>query len=324
MSEIKDVIVIGGGPAGLSAAIYLGRAKLKTLLLAGEEAGGQLMLTTDVENYPGFSEGIQGPKLMEEMREQAEKFGAEIVNKNVEEMEVDGEVKKVRVRGEEYEAKTLIVTTGAKARMLEIGEEKFLGKGVSTCAVCDAAFFKGKRTFIVGGGDAAMEDALALKKHADEVTIIHRRDKLRASKIMEERVLEEESIPVMWNSEVVDVEGENKLEKIKVVNKESGDEKWIEADGLFLAIGHLPATDFIGEKLESDNHGYLITQMVKEGVDQRKEWLEGYPTQTNVEGVFGAGDVVDFRYRQAVTAAGLGVMAALDVEKFLTGETSGW
>ena len=324
MSETKDVIVIGGGPAGLSAAIYLGRAKLDTLLLAGEEAGGQLMLTTDVENYPGFSEGVQGPELMEEMRKQAERFGAEIVNKDVEEMEVSGEVKVVKVRGEEYKTKTLIVTTGAKARMLEIGEEDFLGKGVSTCAVCDAAFFKGKKTFVVGGGDAAMEDALALKKHADEVTIIHRRDKLRASKIMEERVLEEASIPVMWNSEVVDVEGENKLEKIKVVNKESGDEEWIEADGLFLAIGHLPATDFIGDKLERDNHGYLVTRMVKDGIDQKKEWLEGYPTQTNVEGVFGAGDVVDFRYRQAVTAVGQGVMAALDVEKFLTGETSGW
>lgn len=324
MSKIREVIVIGGGPAGLAAGIYVARARLSSLILAGEEAGGQLMLTTEVENYPGFPEGIQGPKLMEEMRRQAERFGAEVMNKDVEEIEVEGGVKKVKAGGEEYQAKSLIITSGAKPRMLEVGEEEFLGRGVSTCAVCDAAFFKEKRTFVVGGGDAAMEDALALKKHADEVRIIHRRDELRASKIMQERVLEGAGIEVLWNSEVKGVRGEEKLGEIKVVNNETGEEEWRKADGLFLAIGHIPATDFIGDKLERDSQGYLVIQMIKDGVNQKQEWLEGYPTQTSVKGVFGAGDVVDFRYRQAVTAAGMGVMAALDVEKFLTGETSGW
>lgn len=321
---MKDVVVIGGGPAGLAAAIYLGRARLDTVLLAGEKAGGQLMLTTDVENYPGFAEGIKGPELMKEMREQAGRFEVEIINEDVDDIEVEGEEKVVRVGEKEYKAKALVITTGARARMLGVGEEEFLGKGVSTCAVCDAAFFKGKTAYVVGGGDAAMEDALALKKHADRVKIIHRRGKLRASKIMQERVLQKAKIQVIWNSEVEEVKGGNKLEEIKVVNNKSGKGEWIEADGLFLAIGHIPETDFIGEKLERDNHGYLVTRMVKDGVDQKEEWLDGYPTQTSAEGVFGAGDVVDFRYRQAVTAAGQGVMAALDVEKFLTGKISGW
>jgi len=322
--EKREVIVVGSGPAGYTAAIYLARAQMRPLVLAGEKAGGQLMLTTEVENFPGFSKGIQGPELMMEMRAQAEKFGAEIKNENVTKVDFSGEVKKVWVGEVEYQAKTVILTTGAKARMLGVGEEKLLGRGVSTCATCDAAFFKDKVTYLVGGGDVAMEDALALTKFAKSVTIIHRRDELKASKIMQERVLKEKRVPVMWNTEVLAVSGEQKLEKIKVRNVDSGEEKELEADGLFLAIGHIPDTDFLDSAVETDDHMYVVTRMVKDGVDSRKEMLEGYPTMTSVEGVFAAGDVVDFRYRQAITAAGMGTQAALDVEKYLTGSFASW
>lgn len=324
MAEKRKVIIVGAGPAGYTAAIYLARAQMKPLVLAGEAAGGQLMLTTEVENFPGFSKGIQGPELMMEMRAQAEKFGAEIKNVNVTGVDFSGKVKKVMVGEDVFEAEAVVLTTGARARMLKVGEEKLLGRGVSTCATCDAAFFKGKTTYLVGGGDVAMEDALALRRQTDKVTIIHRRDELRASKIMEKRVLEEAKVPVMWNSEVVGVTGEEKLEAIVVKDLKTGEEKELPADGLFLAIGHVPDSDFLKNAVEVDDHMYIVTQMVKDGVESRKLWIEGYPTQTSVEGVFAAGDVVDFHYRQAVTAAGMGTMAALDVEKYLTGSVSGW
>lgn len=321
---MREVIVIGSGPAGYAAAIYLARARLNPLVLAGEKAGGQLMLTTEVENYPGFAKGIQGPELMMEMRAQAEKFGAEIRNENVTKVELGGEFKKVWVGDQLEEAKVVIVTTGARARMLNVGEERLLGRGVSTCATCDAAFFKDKITYLVGGGDVAMEDALALVKFAKRVEIVHRRDEFRASKVMQERVLGEDKVKVRWSSEVVGVKGENRLEGIKIKNVKTGKEEELEADGLFLAIGHIPDTDFLGDAIEVDSHGYVVTRMVRDGVGERREWLEGYPTMSSVEAVFAAGDVVDFRYRQAITAAGMGVQAALDVEKYLTGRLPSW
>ena len=330
MSETTQrVIVIGGAPAGLTAALYLARAKLSPLVIAGEAAGGQLMWTTEVENYPGFPEGVLGPVLIEKMRTQAEKFGARIINENVTRVDFTGKEKRVWVGDKEYATATVVVTAGARPQTLNIGEEKLIGRGVSTCAVCDAAFFKDKVTFVVGGGDAAMEDTLALLKFAKSVTLIHRRDKLKASKIMQSRGLEEKKVPGLWETEIIAVrskmlEGQEKLSGIVVKNVQTGQVEELAAEGLFLAIGHLPASDFLAGQLEVDSHGYVVTQGLKSGVDQRHEWLEGYPTQTSMTGVFAAGDVVDFRYRQAVTAAGMGAQAALDVEKYLTGSSSSW
>lgn len=320
---MHDVVIIGAGPAGYTAAVYLARAGLKPLVLAGEKAGGQLMWTTEVENYPGFSRGIMGPKLMEEMRKQAERFGAEVKNKDVSKVELEGEIKKVWVGDKMYEAKSVIVSTGARARMLNVGEEKLLGRGVSSCAVCDAAFFKDKVTYVVGGGDAAMEEVMALKRQTKNVGLIYRGDKLRASKIMQEKALG--GVEIMWSSEVVGVMGEEKLEKIKVKGTKTGEEKELPVDGLFLAIGHLPETSLFKGQLELDEKRFLKTGMTKSSTSEVEDlWLERYPTQTSVDGVFGAGDVADFRYRQAITAAGMGCMAALDAERFLTGSISGY
>lgn len=318
-----DVIVIGGGPSGYTSAIYLGRDTLSVLVLAGGQPGGQLIFTTEVENFPGFSKGIMGPELMMEMETQAKRFGAEVVYSEVTKVDLTGDVKKVWVGETEYEAKAVVISTGASSRMIGIGEEAYVGRGVSTCAVCDAAFYKGKKTFVVGGGDAAMEDAMALTRFADEVIIVHRRDEFRASKIMQDRVLSNPKVKVIWNSEVVEVSGEPKLSSIKI--KDIKTEKITEhqADGLFVAIGHVPSTKLFEEKLELNEKGYLRTTMtalmadVKWRVSEKDMWLDGYPTMTSVEGVFGCGDVVDYRYRQAITAAGMGCQAALDVEKYL-------
>jgi thioredoxin reductase (NADPH) len=325
MNEIRNVVVIGGAPAGYTAAIYLARATLSPLVLAGETAGGQLMFTSEVENYPGFSTGIKGPDLMDEMRKQAEKFGAEIRNENVTKVDFSGETKKVWVGGTEYQTKAVVLALGAMSRMIGVGEERLLGRGVSTCAVCDAAFYKDKTVFVVGGGDAAMEDTLALARFTNKVSIIHRKGELKASKIMQQRVLAEKKIPALWNSEVVGVVGEGKLEKIKVKDLLSEEVSEMVADGLFLAIGHTPATEILQNQVELDNHGYLITYLTNNKPQNNQEiWLNGYPTQTNVAGVFGAGDMVDIRYRQAITAAGMGCMAALDAEKYLTGSIGSW
>lgn len=314
--------MIGGGPAAYTAAIYLARATLKPLVLAGEAAGGQLMLTTEVENYPGFATGITGPELMGQMRKQAERFGAVMKNVNVTKVDFSQKIKKIWAGEDEYQARTVVLTTGAKPRLLNVGEEKLIGRGVSTCAVCDAAFYKGKKVFVVGGGDVAMEDTLALLKFTKDVTIIHRKNSFRASKAMQKRVLEENKVAVWWDSEVVGVRGESRLEGIRLKNKEG--EMDVMAEGLFLAVGHLPATNIFGDQVEGDAHGYIVTRMVKDDIGQRKEWLEGYPTMTSVEGVFAAGDAVDVRYHQVATSVGMGCMAALDVEKYLTGTTTGW
>lgn len=306
--QIRNVIVIGGAPAGYTAALYLSRALLKPLVLAGEQAGGQLMWTTEVENFPGFPDGIMGPELMVKMRDQAEKFGAEIKDENMTKVDLSGEIKKIWVGEIEYQAKTVIIATGAKSRMLQIGEEKYWGKGLSVCAVCDAAFFKNKRAMVVGGGDAAMEDALALAKFALSVDIIHRQDTFRASKIMQERVKANNKINIIWGSEVVGVTGESKLETVKFKNIKSEKIQEIGMDGLFLAIGHVPTTELFEGILDLDERKYLKTKQL---------FGSDYPTQTSRVGVFGAGDVVDHKYRQAITAAGMGCMAALDAEKFL-------
>lgn len=279
------------------------------------------MNTTEVENFPGFPKGILGPDLMMGMMEQAKRFGAEIVYENVTEVSLGGDIKKVTVGDKKYLAKTVIVSTGASPRMLKIGEEKFVGRGVSMCAVCDAAFYKGKKCVVVGGGDAAMEDALALTKFADEVTIVHRKGEFRASKIMQDRVMVNEKIKVIWNSEVVSVEGNDKLVGIRIKNTQTGTEEELAIDGLFLAIGHLPTTDMFKGILELDERGFLKTGITYGNADV---WKEGYPTMTSITGVFGCGDVVDFKYKQAITAAGMGCQAALDVEKYLTGSMSSY
>ena len=320
-----DVIIIGGGPSGYTAALYLSRATLSVLVFAGVKAGGQLMNTTLVENYPGFKDGVMGPDLMMNMEVQAKKFGAEVRYENVTKVEMSGETKKVWVGEKEISAKALIISTGASAKMLGLDEEKLMGKGVSTCAVCDAAFFKEKITVVVGGGDAAMEDALALAKYAGEVYLIHRRDSFKASKVMQERVFGNPKIKVIWNSEVVEVNGEDKLKSIKI--KSSGIDAGVDpyttmsVDGLFLAIGHFPTTELFKGQVDLDEKGFLKTGITN---GNAKLWLEGYPTMTSVSGVFGCGDVVDFKYKQAITAAGMGCQAALDAEKYLTGGTSSY
>lgn len=323
-----DVVIIGGGPSGYTAAIYTSRATLSTLVLAGTAAGGQLMFTTEVENFPGFSKGIMGPDLMMEMVEQAKRFGAVIEYENVTKVNFgektqneEFEIKKIFVGEREILAKTVIVSTGASSAMLNVGEEKYMGRGVSTCAVCDAAFFREKITYVVGGGDAAMEDALALAKYAKEVYVVHRKDYFRASKIMQERVLNHPKIKVLWNSEVVGVSGEDMLKTLKIKNAKNQSIEELEVDGLFIAIGHFPTTKLFEGQLSLDEKGFLKTG-VNGGI--KVDWLEGYPTQTSVSGVFGAGDVVDFKYKQAITAAGMGCQASLDVEKYLTGHTSSY
>lgn len=328
MSEVHKVIIIGSGPAGWSAAIYTSRAMLSPMVIGGEKSGGQLINTTEVENYPGFKDGVMGPELMMSMRDQAIRFGANVVDKNVTKVDFTQKPFTVWVGDEEHKAETVIVTTGAEAIMLNVpGEEKLLGRGVAVCAVCDAAFYKEKITFVVGGGDAAIEDALALTKHAKKVLMIVRKDEFRASKIMQQKVFDHENIEVMWNTEVLEAMGEQKLEKIRVKNNKTNEEQELQADGLFLAIGHRPATGIFKDVLSLDKKGYVLTRLAlsKESGEMALAHLdEGglvkHPTMTSVEGVFAAGDVLDFRYRQAVVAAGHGVMAALDAEWYLERE----
>lgn len=328
MADIKNLIIIGSGPAGYTAGIYAGRANLQPLMLAGEKAGGQLMYTTVVENFPGFKDGKNGPDLMVEMMEQAMRFGTEIRYENVSRVDFsDPEVKKVYVKhGDqetEYQTKTIIISTGAESIMLGIpGEEKLLGRGVATCAVCDAAFYKQKTAVVVGGGDSAMEDTLALTKFANKVIVIHRRDQFKASKIMQDRVLNNPKVEVMWNSVVKEVVGDQKLEKLIVA--QDGQDKEVVTDGMFLAIGHTPTTGFLGGQLEVDGHGYILTRQSfsKRGLEMAnaaltEEGLVRFPTMTSVDGVFAAGDVVDVRYKQAITASAQGCQAAIDVERFL-------
>ncbi|TAL20287.1 thioredoxin-disulfide reductase [Patescibacteria group bacterium] len=302
----RNLIIIGSGPAGWTAALYAARAALAPLIFTGPEPGGQLTTTSEVENFPGFPKGIEGPELMKLLREQAERFGAEAVEQSVERVDFSGEPKKIWSGGVLYETKTAIIATGASAKRLGLASEKALyGKGVSACATCDGFFFRGKEVIVVGGGDAAMEEAGFLTRFAGSVTIVHRRDAFRASKIMQERVLANPKISVVWNTVVEEILGveAGRVTGVKLKNLVTGEISEKKIDGVFAAIGHEPNTKIFAGQLALDEKGYVVT--------------DGRTTVTSVSGVFAAGDAADHRYRQAVTAAGTGCMAALDVEKFL-------
>ncbi|OGM05024.1 thioredoxin-disulfide reductase, partial [Candidatus Woesebacteria bacterium GWB1_37_5] len=316
-------------PAALTAAIYTTRGAASTLILGGEIWGGQLMLTTTVDNYPGFPEGVQGPDLMQLMRAQTERFGAEFVQKNVEAVDFNppsGGPKELIVDGKKYLAKSVIIATGADTKWLGVpGEEKFRGRGVSSCAPCDAPFFKDKDVAVVGGGDAAMEEALVLTKYAKNVTVIHRRDQFKASQAMQQRVLDKEKegkVKILWNTETVEFLGEQKLEKIKIKNNETGELSEMPIDGVFVAIGHIPATEMFKKTLELDERGYIVRMPTdyQGEVEEKKH----FHTKTSISGVFVAGDVHDHVYRQAITAAGFGCMAGMDALRYLDKQAPSW
>ena len=305
MAEINNVIIIGSGPAGYTAAIYAARANLKPILVSGFQPGGQLTITTDVENYPGYEDPIQGPWLMDQMQKQAAHVGTEIINSQVTEVFLNEDVKKLNLdNGTTLNAKTVIISTGAQARWLGLeNESKFQGHGLSACATCDGFFFKDKEVAVIGGGNSAAEEALFLTKFATKVYLIHRRDKLRAEKILQDRLKENSKIEFIWNSEVTKFNGNDDLESIDLLNKKDNQSSTLKIDGVFIAIGHDPATKLFKGQLKMDDGGYIIT--------------DPDSTKTSIDGVFAAGDVKDKIYRQAVTAAGMGCMAALEVEKYL-------
>ncbi|MGH9223728.1 MAG: thioredoxin-disulfide reductase [Acidimicrobiales bacterium] len=310
--DVDEVIIIGSGPAGLTAAIYAARANLRPLVLEGElssssdQPGGQLMLTTEVENYPGFIQGIQGPELMGSFRAQAARFGAQLLTEKAVRIDFSSRPFGVWTRDDEYRGNAVIVSTGAQSRMLGLdAEKKLLGHGLSTCATCDGFFFQGQPIGVVGGGDSALEEALFLSKFGDKVSVIHRRDQLRASKIMQDRAFKNDKIAFVWDSVVSDLVGNGRLEAARLRNVKTGEESVLPLGGLFIAIGHVPNTGLFSGQLELDPNGYVVTH-------------DG--TWTSVEGVFAAGDVQDHVYRQAVTAAGSGCMAAIDAERWLEGQ----
>jgi thioredoxin reductase (NADPH) len=301
-----DVVIIGSGPAGLTAAIYASRALVKTLVIGGRVPGGQLMLTTGVENFPGFSNGIQGPDLMMEIRKQAERFGADVIDEDVDGVDFKQKPMRVTAGGHTVTSNAVIIATGSSAKWLGLpSEEKLRGRGISSCATCDGYFFRNKRVAVVGGGDTAVEEALFLTKYATEVLIIHRRDKLRATKIMQSRVLSNTRIKFLWNSVVDDILGKAKVEWLKVRNVKTGEASMVPCDGLFVAIGFEPNTKVFKGQIELDEKGYV---MVKNG------------TESSAKGVFIAGDVHDYKYRQAITAAGEGCKAAIDALSYLEEE----
>lgn len=303
VGESWDVAIIGSGPAALTAAIYTTRGAASTVIFGGEKWGGQLMLTTTVDNYPGFPDGIQGPDLMAAMRNQAERFGAEFRQINVEKVDLNKSPFEIVARGETIFSKSVIIATGASTLWLDApGIGQLIGRGVSSCAPCDAPFFKDKKVAVVGGGDSAMEEALTLAKYATEVTVIHRRDALRASQAMQQKVLSDPKIKVLWNTEVAEAKGQSKLESLSLKNNKTGETTQFSVDGLFIAIGHKPETDIFKGPIEVDKLGYIVVS------DH---------TKTNIEGVFVAGDVHDSHYRQAITAAGFGCMAGMDVLRHL-------
>jgi thioredoxin reductase (NADPH) len=308
--NVHDVIVIGSGPAGYTAAVYAARAQLTPLVFEGTQFGGALMTTTEVENYPGFRDGITGPELMDQMREQALRFGADLRMEDVDEVSLDGPVKSVTVGGETYQARAVILAMGAAARHLGVpGEDKLLGMGVSTCATCDGFFFRDQDIAVVGGGDSAMEEATFLTRFARSVTLIHRREEFRASRIMLERAKANEKITFLLNTQVVEVEGDNRVTGVRVRNSATGEESTLSVTGVFVAIGHDPRSELVRGQVDVDADGYVV--------------VRDHTTSTSIEGVFAAGDLVDHTYRQAITAAGTGCSAAIDAERWLAETATG-
>ena len=300
---VENVIIIGSGPAGLTSAIYTSREEFSPLVISGTNAGGQLLLTSSVENYPAFPDGILGPDLIALMRKQAEKFGARFIEGDVVSVDFKSNPLKVKTTYGNYESKTVIVATGASAKWLGIpSESAFIGKGVSSCATCDAPFFKNKSVIVVGGGDTAMEDSLFLTKFVKSVTIVHRRNEFRASKIMQERILSNQKVSVVYNSVVEEVKGDTKVRGVVIRNVETNNTSELQTDGVFVAIGHTPNTSFLKGQLELDSKGFIVT---------------AEEVKTDIPGVFVAGDAADKKYRQAVTAAGSGAKAALEVREYL-------
>ncbi|MEU4248492.1 thioredoxin-disulfide reductase [Amycolatopsis sp. NPDC026612] len=302
--EIRNLIIVGSGPAGYTAAVYAARAQLEPLVFEGTQFGGALMTTTEVENFPGFRDGIMGPDLMEEMRKQAERFGAELRAEDVESLELTGDVKYVHANGKRYAARAVILAMGAAARYLNVpGEQELLGRGVSACATCDGFFFRDHDIVVAGGGDSAMEEATFLTKFAKSVTIVHRREEFRASKIMIERARANEKIKWKLNSQITGVLGDGKVEALQLKDTKDGSESTLDVSGFFVAIGHDPRSQLVKGQVELDEDGYVLTQ--------------GRTSFTNLDGVFAAGDLVDRTYRQAITAAGSGCSAAIDAERWL-------
>ncbi|GAA5189085.1 thioredoxin-disulfide reductase [Rugosimonospora acidiphila] len=305
MTDIRNLIIVGSGPAGYTAAVYAARANLKPLIIEGAASGGSLMTTTEVENFPGFPDGILGPELMDSMRKQAERFGAEFITDDVTRLALEGDVKRAWIGETEYQARAVILATGSAWRPLNVpGEQEYLGRGVSSCATCDGFFFRGQHIAVIGGGDSAMEEASFLTRFAESVTIVHRRDEFRASKIMAERALANPKIKVSWNSAVTEVLGtDGKVSAVRLRDTLTGEETTLDVTGVFVAIGHDPRSELLRDQVEVDESGYVR--------------VEAPSTRTNLTGVFAAGDVVDHTYRQAITAAGTGCAAALDAERFI-------
>lgn len=306
--NVHKIVIIGSGAAGLTAAVYAARANLNPVVIDGTLPGGQLTTTTDVENFPGFPQGIMGPELMENMRKQAERFGTQFIFDQVESVDFKAEPKKIKLAGQELQARTVVIATGAAPKLLGLeSEKKLMGRGVSTCATCDGAFFKGADLVVVGGGDSAMEEGTFLTKFAKKVYMVHRRDHLRASKIMQERAFKNPKVEFIWNSTLSEIMGsdKNEVNGVRLKNLQTGEEKDLPVQGVFVAIGHVPNSAPFAKQIATDEQGYILTDK---------------GTQTNVPGVFAAGDCVDHTYRQAITAAGMGCMAALDAERYLAAQ----